>query len=107
MRRSMVLTRNTCGQWDRTRGFEDWRIHQPCDCSLPCFLPVQNVCRPRGRVTSQTVSQTVKMVVILGAAVPSPSLYVQVGMMPKPETPPGEQADHVTNGWTDLNSFRF
>lgn len=57
VRLSMVLTRNMYVLWDRTRYFEDWRIHRPCDCSLYCFLPVQNVSRPRGRSTSQTVSQ--------------------------------------------------
>lgn len=57
VRLSMVLTRNMYVLWDRTRYFEDWRIHQPCDCSLYCFLPVQNVSGPRGRGTSQTVSQ--------------------------------------------------
>lgn len=57
VRLSVVLTRNMCVLWDRTRYFEDWRIHRPCDCSLYCFLPVQNVSGPRGRGTSQTVSQ--------------------------------------------------
>lgn len=57
VRLSMVLTRNMYVLWDRTRCFEDCRIHRPRDCSLYCFLPVQNVSRPRGRGTSQTVSQ--------------------------------------------------
>lgn len=57
VRLSMVPTRNMYVLWDRARHFEDWRIHRPCDCSLYCFLPVQNVSGPRGRDTSQTVSQ--------------------------------------------------
>lgn len=48
MRLSMVLTRNMYVLWDRTRYFEDWRICRPCDCSLYCFLPVQNVSDPEG-----------------------------------------------------------
>lgn len=103
VRLSMVLTRNMYVLWDRTRYFEDWRIHWPCDYSLYCFLPVQNVSRPRRWVKWQVD----KMVVILEAAVPSQLLYAGMGMKPKSLTAP-KRARRCSYSWlTNLNSFHI
>lgn len=107
VRLSMVLTRNMYVLWDRTRYFEDWRIHRPCDCSLYCFLPVQNVSGPRGRGTGQTVSQMTSWQNGCNSRSCSP-IPVSLcqgrvegggGWGQNLKQPPGEQEDVVTNVW--------
>lgn len=54
VRLSMVLARNMYVLWDRTRYFEDWRIHRPCVHFIAFFLCKMSL-DPEGE--TQTVRQ--------------------------------------------------
>ena len=48
----MVLARNMYVLWDRTRYFEDWRIHRPC-VHFIAFFPCRMSLDPEGEAPAR------------------------------------------------------